>query len=84
MTAEIAPITPWNPSRSATARVKNPLPVPERCPHCGGQCSIVGNEQIYGRVFGEWPYAVLCAGVVEPAVVLPELDSLETGEGDAH
>lgn len=55
-------ITPWNPSRRATARVKNPLPVPDRCPHCGGACTIVNNAEIYGREFGEWPWAVLCTG----------------------
>ena len=55
-------ITPWNPSRRATARVKNPLPVPDRCPHCGGPCVIVNNCEIYGREFGEWPWAVLCTG----------------------
>lgn len=54
--------TPWNPSRKATKRVKNPLPVPTECPHCGGACAIVSNAEIYGREFGEWPWAVRCAG----------------------
>lgn len=53
-------ITPWNPSRRATARVENPLEVPDRCRHCGGACQIVNNSQIYGREFGEWPWVVLC------------------------
>lgn len=56
------PVTPWNPSRRAVAKVKNPLPVPDRCPHCRGACSIVPNSQIYGRPYGEWPWAVLCSG----------------------
>lgn len=55
-------ITPWNPSRRATARVKNPLPVPDRCPHCDKACFIVNNAEIYGREFGEWPWSLLCTG----------------------
>lgn len=55
-------VTPWNPSRRATQRVTNPLPVPETCPHCGSSCSIVSNGEIYGREYGEWPWAVLCKG----------------------
>lgn len=56
------PVTPWNPSRVATARVKNPLPVPTECPHCGECCGIVNNAEIYGREYGTWPWAVLCSG----------------------
>lgn len=52
--------TPWDPSRKATSRVTNPLPVPEKCPHCGGGCEIVNNSKIHGREYGEWPFAVLC------------------------
>ena len=55
-------VTPWNPSRRATKRVTNPLPVPETCPHCGSGCAIVSNSEIYGREYGEWPWAVLCKG----------------------
>lgn len=55
-------VTPWEPSRRATARVTNPLPVPTVCPHCGRSCSIVNNAEIYGREFGEWPWAVMCQG----------------------
>nr|WP_315471724.1 zinc-finger-containing protein [uncultured Rhodoferax sp.] len=55
-------VTPWAPSRRAAARVTNPLPVPEVCPHCGAPCSIVNNSLIYGREYGEWPWAVLCQG----------------------
>lgn len=55
-------VTPWNPSRRAVARVTNPLPVPTQCRHCGGVCSIVSNKVIYGREYGEWPWAVVCAG----------------------
>ncbi len=45
-------MTPWNPSCRATAKVKNPLPVPTTCRHC--------NAEIYGREYGEWPWAFLC------------------------
>ena len=55
-------VTPWNPSRRATARVTNPLPVPEVCPHCGENCKIVSNAEIYGQEYGEWPWVVLCTG----------------------
>jgi hypothetical protein len=54
--------TPWNPSRRATARVTNPLPQPTTCPYCPGSVSIVNNEEIYGRPYGEWPWAFLCGG----------------------
>lgn len=53
--------TPWNPSRTATARVRNPLPQPETCHLCSGSVSIVNNAEIYGVSYGEWPWAFLCA-----------------------
>ena len=56
------PKTPWNPSRRATARVLNPLPVPTSCRLCGGRCEIVNNGVIYGKPYGEWPWAVVCLG----------------------
>lgn len=60
--------SPWNPSRKATKRVKDPLPAPEACPHCfimeTGEAyphiSIVNNEEIYGHSYGEWPWAYQC------------------------
>lgn len=54
-------VTPACPSRRATARVKDPLPVPAECPHCAGAIGLVSNAAIYGREFGEWPFAYLCA-----------------------
>lgn len=53
--------SPANPSRKATARVTNPLPVPTVCPHCGGPVRLVENSAIYRRNYGEWPWAYLCA-----------------------
>lgn len=58
MTTE--PKTPWNPSRRATARVKNPLPAPTVCRNCGSAVQIVNNSDIYGREYGEWPWAYRC------------------------
>ena len=56
----------WYPlpyiSRRALKRVKNPLPPLETCPTCGPRTPVflVNNEEIYGREYGEWPYAYLC------------------------
>lgn len=53
--------TPWNPSLSATLRVPDAMPVPERCPCCGGlivQC--VHHEMIYGRAYSDWPWMLAC------------------------
>jgi hypothetical protein len=52
--------TPWNPSKYAIKRVGNPLPSPTVCPHCGNEVKIVGNEVIYGKPFGKWPWAYRC------------------------
>lgn len=55
------PITPWNPSRRAIKRVKNPLPVPTVCNCCSGPVRICENKEIYGgRNYGEWPWAYHC------------------------
>ena len=55
------PITPWNPSRRATAKVTNPLPIPESCRYCASVVRVVTNDQIYnGRQYGEWPWVCLC------------------------
>lgn len=61
--------TPLNPSKKATKRVKNPLPVPDNCNCCrdwetgepSSDCiDLVENKDIYGRNYGEWPWAYLC------------------------
>jgi hypothetical protein len=52
---------PWtNPSKSAIARVRDPLPQPIICPCCGGRVLLLNNEEIYGMPYGEWPYAFVC------------------------
>lgn len=50
----------WKLSRSAAARVLNPLPVPHTCPYCQSEVEAVPNEEIYGKPFGDWPFAYLC------------------------
>lgn len=53
--------TPWNPSKKAIARVKNPLPAPTICPHCKSRVNIEPNSNIYGgKSYGEWPWAFVC------------------------
>lgn len=60
-TKRTRPVTPWDPSRRATARVKNPLPAPTECPFCGSEVNIEPNSNIYGRSYGEWPWAFVCS-----------------------
>lgn len=52
--------TPWNPSRRATERVKDPLPAPTCCPYCDGAVEIAGHAEIYGRVYSDWPWVYRC------------------------
>lgn len=50
-----------NPCPKATKRVKDALPVPKECNCCGSvEVALVANKEIYGRNYGEWPYAYLC------------------------
>ncbi len=61
--------TPLNPSSKAIKRVTNPLPIPTSCNCCNdwetGEPSsdcieLVENVEIYGRNYGEWPWAYRC------------------------
>lgn len=56
--------TPWNPSKKATARVKNPVPVPTECNCChdkkSGCIETIENKEIYGRNYGDWPWVYRC------------------------
>jgi hypothetical protein len=52
--------TPWEPSRKAIARVKNPLPAPSVCPCCGGGVGIRSHEEVYGRAYDDWPWLYAC------------------------
>lgn len=57
-------ITPPSPlpyvSRRALRMVKDPAPKPVICPYCGSTVRLVNNEDIYGKPYGEWPYAYYC------------------------
>lgn len=53
--------SPWNPSRKATARVPEPhLPAPTICRYDGSPVEIRHHLEIYGRVYGEWPWMFVC------------------------
>jgi hypothetical protein len=53
--------TPWNPSKKATARVKDKLPAPCECRYCQGEVTIEKNSKIYrGKEYGEWPWIYYC------------------------
>ena len=55
--------TPWNPSKKATAKVKDRVDVPCECRYCQHEISIEKNSVVYnGREFGEWPWIYYCAG----------------------
>lgn len=47
-------------SRRALRRVRDYLPIPDVCPYCGQPVQLVSNSAIYGREYGDWPYAYLC------------------------
>lgn len=48
-------------SQSSIKKVRNPLPVPVCCPHCGGNVKLMSNSVIYnGTEYGKWPYTYIC------------------------
>ncbi len=47
-------------SRRALARVTDWAPPPETCNHCNGMVMLIPNSAIYGRSYGDWPYAYAC------------------------
>lgn len=54
--------SPWNPSVRATKRVRNPLPIPVECEHCGSPVQVAHHKQVYGRSYGDWPWLYKCEG----------------------
>lgn len=55
--------TPWNPSKKATARVKDPVPMPTECNCCGSDAVRYATHiEVYGRDYSDWPYVCLCEG----------------------
>ena len=41
-------------------KVKHKVPPITECNFCGGEVKYVNNREIYGRSFGDWPYAYRC------------------------
>lgn len=56
--------SPLNPSTRAMARVKDPLPIPVTCEHCGSHVDLKRHREIYkdGQEFGDWPFNYVCRG----------------------
>lgn len=52
--------TPWNPSKTATARVREPAPIPETCRYCGSKVVIKSHQEVYGREYNDWPWMYKC------------------------
>lgn len=47
-------------SKKAERRVKDRLPIPATCPHCGSAVKFANNAEVYGRPYGDWPWMYLC------------------------
>lgn len=47
-------------SRRALRQVRHPAPIPTVCPYCRSAVELVNNADIYGREYGDWPYAYRC------------------------
>lgn len=47
-------------SKSAERRVKDRLPIPNVCPHCGGAVRFANNSEVYGQPYGDWPWLYRC------------------------
>lgn len=63
-------------SRKALRRVKDPMPIPTSCRYCGPDTpvSLVSNSEIYGREYGDWPYAYFCKSCDSYIGVHPNTD----------
>lgn len=63
-------------SRKALRRVKDPMPIPTACRYCGPNTPVflVSNSEIYGREYGEWPYAYKCESCDSYIGVHPHTD----------
>lgn len=49
-------------SRKMLAKVAHRLNPPTRCDRCGAPgVKLINNEEIYGRSYGDWPYAYHCS-----------------------
>lgn len=70
----VAPAPLPHVSRRALKRVKNPLPTPTACRYCAGHVELVNNAEIYGRCYGDWPYAYLCRDCKSYVGLHPDTD----------
>lgn len=61
-------------SRRALRRVKDRVEPPTCCPYCSGSVELVRNDTIYGRAYGDWPYAYLCRACDAFVGLHPETD----------
>lgn len=61
-------------SRRALRRVKDALPPPESCHNCGSMVRLVNNAEIYGREYGDWPYAYKCISCDSYVGLHPDTD----------
>jgi len=52
--------TPWNPSKTATARVLNPLPAPTVHDVCGGPVEVAHHLDVYRKEYSDWPWLYRC------------------------
>ncbi|GAA0353567.1 DUF3268 family zinc-finger domain-containing protein [Morganella psychrotolerans] len=83
--------TPFNPSKRAECRVKDPVPAPTSCHYCSGNVAVASNDCIYGREYGVWPWVYLCGSCgayvgLHPFTAIPlgSLADYETREARKH
>lgn len=48
------------PQAAARVRQSGCLPVPTRCNCCGGTVRCVHHTVLYGKAYGDWPWAYVC------------------------
>ena len=71
--------SPWAPSLTATARVKDYLAPQDVCPFCGGDVRCVHHDQVYGREYGDWPWMLACSNC-EASVGLHPFTNIPLGK----
>ena len=61
-------------SRAALRRVKDRCAIPTDCPYCNSAVHLVNNKEIYGRSYGDWPFAYECVSCNAYVGVHPQTD----------
>lgn len=61
-------------SPKAVARVKDRVPIPRTCDHCGQRVAIMTHEEIYGQDYSDWPYVYSCTGCQARVGIHPQTD----------